>query len=162
MGGVRTAIRIDSIIGIAVIGSKQNHVIVCKSASYNGLYTSVYASYGIADCIVHSGMADHVAVGKVEDDHILLFTSDSLAELARNLNRTHLRLQVVGGNLRRVYKDTVLKFKRSLASAVEEEGHVSVFFGLGDAELTLARLGNGLAEGVADFFLVEENVQSLE
>ena len=162
MGGIRAAVRIDSIIGIAVIGSEQNHVIVCKSAGHNGLYTSVYASHCIADCIVNTGMADHIAVGKVKDNHILLFASDSLAELARNLNRTHLRLQVIGGNLRRIDKNPVFKLERSLATAVEEEGHVSVFFGLGDAELTLARLGNGLAEGVADFFLVKENVQSLE
>ena len=140
MRGIWTAVRIDSIIGIAVIGSEQNHVIVCKSAGYNGFYTSVYASHRIADRIVNSGMADHVAVGKVKDDHILLFTSDSFAELARNLNRTHLRLKVIGSDLRRIDKDAVLKLERSLASTVEEEGDVRIFFGLGYAELALARL----------------------
>ena len=140
MGGIRAAVRIDSIIGIAVISSEQNHVIVCKSAGYNGFYTSVYASHRIADGIVNTGMTNHVTVCEIEYYHILLFTSDSFAELARNLNRTHLGLKVISSDLRRIDKDAVLKLERSLASTVEEEGDVRIFFGLGYAELALARL----------------------
>ena len=123
-----------------MISSEQNHVIVCKSAGYNGFYTSVYASHCIADRIVNSGMADHVAVGEIEYYHILLLASDCLAEFACHLNGAHFRLKVIGSDLRRIDKDTVLKLERSLASTVEEEGDVRIFFGLGYAELALARL----------------------
>ena len=55
-----------------------------------------------------------------------------------------------------------LALERLLASAGEEEGHVGVFLGLGDAELPASGLGDYLADGVGHVLFVEEDVQSGE
>ena len=47
----------------------------------------------------HAGVADHIAVCKVQDDHIVLAALDALNALGSDFGSTHLGLQVVGGNL---------------------------------------------------------------
>ena len=49
-----------------------------------------------------------------------------------------------------------------LAAAVEEERHVGVLFGFGDAQLAFSGFGNGFTEGVLHQLLVEEDVDAGE
>ena len=49
--------------------------------------------------LVHAGVAHHVAVGEVEDDHVVVAGEDALDALVGDLIGAHLRLQVVGGHL---------------------------------------------------------------
>ena len=105
-------------------------------------------------------MAYHVAVGEIEDDHVLLVGLDDVNEFLGNFRRTHLREQVVGRNLRRSHQYPVLVLVWSLQAAVEEEGHVRVFLSLGYTQLPLPGLCHSLAQGLVHQFLVEENMHT--
>ena len=95
-------------------------------------------------------MTDHIAVRIVEDDEVILARLDRLDHLVRDLDRTHLRLQVIGRDLRRVHKDAVLALVWFLNAAVEKEGDVCVLLRLGDAQLRIAEILHILAERVVD------------
>ena len=160
MCGVRASVRIHGIVGIAVVSGEKDGVSVLDGGVDNLLHAAVNAFNRLADSVIYACVADHVTVCEVQDDEILLLGVDGLHELLGNFRSAHLRLEVVCCNFRRVHQNPVLVLERSLAAAVEEECHVCVFLGLGNAELTLACLGNHLAEGVLHEFLVEEDVES--
>ena len=109
---------------------------------------SVHGLYGLHSGLKDAGVADHVAVGEVQDDDIILAALDPLLALCSDLRSAHLRLQVVGGHLRAGDDAAVLSRVGSLDTAVEEEGDVSVLLGLGDAQLGLAVLGQVLAQNI--------------
>ena len=79
----------------------------------------------------------------------MLAGADRRDELVGDLRAAHLRLQVVGGDLRAGHQDAVLARVRVLAAAAEEEGDVRVLLGLGDAQLREAVVGEHFAERVA-------------
>src|SRR5574344_25015 len=162
VGCIGSSVSIDSIVGIAVIGCEQHDITVCESCGYNCLHASVYAPYCIANSLVDSGMADHVTIREIEDDHIFFLGTDCRAELVGNLDCAHLGLQVVGCHLRRIDKNAVLMLERSLAPAIEKEGDVGVFLCLGDTQLISASPGNSFSESILDFFLVKEDMESGE
>ena len=93
-------------------------------------------------------MADHIAVCKVQDDHIVLAALDALDALGSNFGGAHLGLQVVGCNLGAGDDTAILALVGSLHAAVEEEGDVSVLLGLGNAQLGLAVGRQVLAQNV--------------
>ncbi len=93
-------------------------------------------------------MANHVAVRVVTDDGVVLAAFDGCNQLLGQLGRTHLWLQVVGGDFRRVDQNAVFAFERLFHTTVKEEGHVGVFFGFRDAQLSLVMLRHPLAEGI--------------
>ena len=107
-------------------------------------------------------MAHHVTVGEVQDNHILLSAANLVDKLFGHLGGAHLRQQVVGGHLGAVHQDAVFVLKNGLTAAVEEEGHMGVFFGFGYAQLVFSGLGNGFSQGVLHQFFVEEDVHALE
>ena len=82
-----------------------------------------------------AGVADHVRVGDIADDHVVPPRADVLAQARGQLRTAHLRLQVVGGDLRRRHQHAVLARLRRFPAAAEEERHVRVLFGFGDAQL---------------------------
>ena len=96
----------------------------------------------------HAGVADHVAVGVVDDDHVEALVVDGFDDPVGDFRRAHLRLQVVGGHLRRRNQDAFLAGEGLFAATGEEEGDVGVLLGLGDAQLGLAVVGQVLAEHV--------------
>ena len=93
-------------------------------------------------------MADHVAVGKVQNDDVVLAGLDALDALARDLVGAHLGLEVVGRDLRGRDEYAVLAGIRVLDAAVEEERDMRVLLGLGDAQLGHAHLAQILAKAV--------------
>ena len=103
----------------------------------------------------NSGMADHIRICKVDDDHVILLRLDRLHQLIRHLIRAHLRLQIVGRDLRRIDKNAVLARIRSLYAAVKEEGDVRVLLRLGDARLRLAVRRQIFAERIGQGNLLE-------
>ena len=96
-----------------------------------------------------AGVADHVGVGVIDDDEVEGAALDRRDQLVGHLGRRHLGLQIVGRDLGRGHQDAALAGKLLLAPAIEEEGDVRVFLGLGDAQLLQAGARHHLAEGVA-------------
>ena len=95
-------------------------------------------------------MADHVAVGVVADDGVVLSGLDRRDELVGNLRCAHLRLEVVGGHVGRRHENAVFARIDVLDSAVEEVRDVRVFLGFGDAQLLSSQARNVFAKAVAD------------
>ena len=105
---------------------------------------------GLDDCREHARMADHVAVRVVEDDEIVLAGTDGLADLVRDLDGAHLRLEIVSRNLRTRHENAILALVRLLNAAVEEERDVRVLLRLCDTQLRHAVVLDDLAERLCD------------
>ena len=96
------------------------------------------------------GVADHVGIGEVQNDHVVFAGADRLDRLGGEFGRRHLGLQVVGRDLGRRHHDAVLALVGLLAAAVEEVGDVRIFFRFGHAQLRAAGVGHHLAEDVRE------------
>ena len=93
-------------------------------------------------------MADHVAVGEVQNDNVILVFLDQGKNRLGNLICAHLRLEVEGGNLfgrRRRNENSVFAFELGFFAAVEEESYVGILLGFSNAQLSLSALGEVLA-----------------
>ena len=115
-------------------------------ASYAGIHSlnSLY-SRGHDSC-----MTDHIAVGVVQDDEVILLGLDGFHHLVRDLYGAHFRLEIVGGNLRGRYQDAVLAFVFLFHAAVEEERDMGIFLGFGYAELLQPLFRDDLPKGILD------------
>ena len=82
-----------------------------------------------------AGVAHHVAIGVVENHHIVLARADGFQRLLGHLGGRHLGLEVKGGHLAGRHQNAVLPGVAGLDAAVEEEGDVGVFLRLGDMQL---------------------------
>ncbi len=78
-------------------------------------------------------MADHVAVGVVDHDHVVTLVFDRIDDTVSHFRRTHFRLQVVGGDFRRRDQNALFAWERFFTATGKEESDVCVFFGFGDA-----------------------------
>ena len=87
-----------------------------------------------------AGVADHVRIGDVADDRRRCRRARiASTSFCGHLRAAHLRLQVVGGDLRARHQDARPRPAYGvLAAAAEEEGDVRVLLGLGDAQLRQA------------------------
>ena len=103
-------------------------------------------------------MADHVAVGEVQDDHVVLAGQDALDALLGDGGLAHLRLEVIGRDLGGRDQRAVLARIFLFHAAVEEERDVRVLLGLGDAQLSHAQVGDILAEGVLEALRLERDL----
>ena len=88
--------------------------------------------------IPHARMANHVGVGVVGDDEVVLGGRDRSDQLVGDARGAHLGLEVVRGDLWRRHQAAILAGPRSLAAAVEEVRHMGVLLGLGHVELAPA------------------------
>ena len=107
-----------------------------------------------------AGVADHVAVGEVDDVDIVIAGGDFLEDDVADLVGGHFGFEVVGfdvgGGLGHA---AVFVGEGGFAVVVEEEGDVGEFFGFGGAELREAQLGEVGAEDFGHFFgFVEDDV----
>ncbi len=91
-------------------------------------------------------MSDHVRVGEVQDDQVVLAGPDRCHRLRGQFRRRHLRLQIIGRDLGGGDHDAVLAGIGRLLAAVEEIGDVRIFLGLRHAQLAQARLRGRLAQ----------------
>ena len=93
-------------------------------------------------------MADHVAVGVVDHDHIKALLLDGFDDAVGHFRGVHFWLQVVGSDLRRRDQDALFAFERFFAATGEEERDVCILLCLGDAQLGLAVLRQVFAQNV--------------
>ncbi len=82
-----------------------------------------------------AGVSDHVGIGVVEHDQVELAGTDRLYRPVGQFGCRHLRLEIVGRDLRRRHHDALFARVGPLLAAVEEIGDVRIFFGLSHAQL---------------------------
>ncbi len=108
--------------------------------------------------LLHAGVADHIRIGKIADDHIILAAPDRLHQMIAHLISTHLRLEIVGRDiLRRIHQNAVLILVGLLLPAVEEERHMRVLLCLSQTELGVPVIGKPLSEGIGDLHFLERD-----
>ena len=146
---------VDQLLCVAVVCSDEHLSANLKERVNDSSDTVVYCFDRLDGCLFHSGMSDHVGICEVGDDNVILAGLDRLYETVADFRSAHLRLKVVGGNLRALDKDAVLARIRLFNAAVEEEGDMRILLGLGNTCLSHVVLCEEFAEGLCDLNLRE-------
>ena len=148
MGGEGSAVRVHHLLGVAVVSGDESAAAGVQHSGDHLIHAGIHSLNGLDSSLEHAGVADHIAVCKVQDDHIVLAALNALDALGSDFGGAHLGLQVVGGNLGAGDDAAILALVGSLHAAVEEEGDVRVLLGLGNAQLGLAVGRQVLAQNV--------------
>ena len=143
------------LIDVAVVGSDQALTAHLEDG-VNDLAYAVIGSLDRLDCsLEYAGVTYHIAVCEVEDNNVVLAGQDALYALLGNGRLAHLRLEIIGCNLRGRDQSTILARVLLLNAAVEEERNVCVLLGLGNAELGHTQIGDIFAERVLQALRLE-------
>ena len=162
MSGVGSAVGVDGIVGVAVVGDDDSLVAGSLCCLDDLAYALIDGFHGSLDGFVNTRMSHHVAICEVHHDEVVLVLLDGFHQLVLHFVGAHLGLEVVGCNLRTCHENAFLTFVGSLSATVEEEGHVCVLLRLGCVELLQALAAEVFAEGVLDVLLWEEDVHACE
>ncbi len=150
------AVGVLHLLAVAVIGGDQERAARGAHGRGDGADAGVHRLDGVDGRVELAGVADHVGVGEVDEDEVVLAALDGRHHLVRDAQRAHLGLEIVGGDVARGGDElAVLALEGLLPPAAEEVGHVRVLLGLGAAELAEPRAREELAEGVRDHLLGE-------
>ena len=155
MGGEGLAVLIQHLLGVAVVGGDKGHAAQVRRGLHDLGHAGVHGLHGGHGRVEDTGVAHHVAVGKVQDDDIVLAALDAANGLFRDGRGAHFRFQVIGCDLGGGDKAPVLPGEDGLLAAVEEEGHVGVFFRLGNAQLGHTQLTEVLAKDILQLLVGE-------
>ena len=117
--------------------------------------------FGRLDCRVEDpGVPDHVPIGVVDHDEVEFAARDFRHQLVGHFGGRHLGLQIVGRHLGRGDQDAFLAVPNIFSfAAIEEERHVGVLLGFGNAKLGHALVGDDLAENVVERTLGEQGLK---
>ena len=159
---VWSAVRVDGVVGISVVGNDDCLVVVSLGSFDDVVHALVDGNDSLGDGIINTCVTNHVAVCEVHNDEVVLLCVDGSDEFVLHLECAHVRLEVVGRHLWRSHEDAVLTCEWSLATTIEEEGDVSIFLSLGSVQLALAIDRKVFAEGVLHVLLREEDVHACE
>ena len=153
MGSMRTTgFRIDHDIAVAMIGS-DNHRASDSLQCFNRTSKALIDGFaGGNRCVQIARVSYHIRVGIVHDDQVVPIL-DGLHKSIGDFTSRHLGLQIVGGDIRRLWHLPVFALKRHLFTAVQKECHMRVLFGFGKAVLSQAFLCNPVAKCVHDLRL---------
>ena len=105
-------------------------------------------------------MTHHVAIGKIDNDEIIVLCVDGIHQFVLHLVGTHFGLQVVGSHFRRRHKDAVFTLISLLTATIEEEGDMGIFLGFCSMQLAFALLAQVFAKGIHHVFLGEKDVHA--
>ena len=76
MSSVWSAVRIDCVVGISVVGNDYSLIVVSNGSLDNILNASVNCNYGLLYCAVDACVTYHIAVSEVYNDEVELILVD--------------------------------------------------------------------------------------
>ena len=127
---------IHQLLCIAVVSTDKQNAVHFLDGIHSLAYALIHRLDGLDGSRLHTGVAHHIRVCKVNDDHIIFSGLNGLNQLLTNHRGAHLRLQIISWNLLgRRNQDPVLALIRLLNAAVKEEGNVGIFLGFCDSGL---------------------------
>ena len=154
------AVSVEHLIDVAVVGGDQALAAHLEDG-VNDLAYAVIGSLDSLDCsLEYAGVTYHIAVCEVEDNNVVLAGQDALYALLGNGRLAHLRLEIIGCNLRGRDQSAILARILLLNAAVEEERNVCVLLGLGNAELGHTQIGDIFAERVLQALRLEGDLHA--
>ena len=148
MGRHGAAVGLEHDLGIAVVSGDHGNAAHLQGSVHHPAHAGVHGLHSLDGSGKHTGVAHHVAVGKIQDHHVIFAALNALHTLVAHLVGAHLRLQVIGGHLRRCHQHTILPGILLLHAAVEEEGHMGILLRLGNAQLGHAQRAEIFAQAV--------------
>ena len=95
-------------------------------------------------------MADHVGIGKVEDDQVVI--RHAREQFFSHFDGAHLRFQIVRRHFGRRHEPPVFAWKWFLDSAIKKVSDMRVFFGLCNAQLPFSGGAHHFAQNIFEFF----------
>ena len=156
------AVRIDRVVGVAVVSDDNRLVVGFVGSRHDLIHALVDGYHSLFDCFVDTRVADHIAVGKIDNDKVVFVCANGFDELIFHLESTHFGLQIIGCYFRRGYEYAVFTFIGRFASAIEEKRDVGIFLRLGRVELLQALAAQIFAERILYVLFGEENVDAFE
>ena len=158
MGGKRCAgLIIYQLLGVSVVRADEQDAVCLLDSVHRSSDTGIHRLDRFDRRIFNSRMANHIRVGKIDDDNVILSGFNRLHQLVADSRCAHLRLKIVGSHLRRRNQDSILSLVRLLHSAVEEEGNMGILLCLGDSRLGHIMVRKVLAKGIHNGFLLKCN-----
>ena len=80
-----------------MVGSHDGFAVKLEKFGNNSRQALIHRLYSFDSCFDHAGMADHVGIGEIEDDQVVI--RHSCEHFVGNFERAHLRFQIVGSDL---------------------------------------------------------------
>ena len=102
-------------------------------------------------------MSNHIRICIIYNNNVIFIRLDCINKLIAYFIRTHLRFQIICCNFRRFYKYSVFSFIRLFYPAVEEKGHMRIFFRLCNTSLFQTLCCKKLAKCVCNLFFYKSN-----
>ena len=131
-----------------MIRSNEENIVVLLAGLINLTNGLVRSSNTLDSGIVDAGVTNHVGRGKVVHNELELVLADTLGHFLTHIRSTHLRFEVVRGDLGRGDHIPDLTGELLLDTTIEEEGNVGVFLGLSNVTLLDILLSEPLSEHV--------------
>src|SRR5690606_32162135 len=139
---------VQHLLDIAVVGGNQGLAANFFQCLGNPFQAAVQTFRRFLGGFKAARVADHVAVGVVHHEQVVLAALDGFDQLVGYFRCTHFRLQIIGGHLGGGHQDPVFAGVGLFAAATEEESDVGVFFRFGNSQLGLALAGQVLPQAV--------------
>ena len=160
MSSIGRAISIEGVISVTVVCNHNYLVAVSLSGLNNSLYTLINSLNSLIDSIPDTGVAHHITISEVECDEVKLLLSQLCNKCILNLVCAHLGFKVVGSNLGRRDKNSLLTLELILTATIEEEGNVCILLSLCNTQLAQAKRRHILTNSHLYIILVKEDVQT--
>ena len=148
----RHAVVLEHLFAIAMVGSDEGDAPHLAGGFHHLSHATIHRLHRQARSFVDAGMPDHIAVGEVEDDDIIVAAFNPFHAGSSYFVGGHIRLHVIGSHLRRWDEHTILSGEHSFHAAIEEEGHMGILFRLCNAQLGQPQLGDVLPKDIFQCF----------
>ena len=140
--------RIDHQLGVPMIGCNQHRATFCANCRFNPTQAGIHRFNRLDRGLDLAGVANHIGISKVHDDHIERSFFCRLHNCIGNSGSTHLRLQIVRRHLRGWHHNAVLSREWLLDSSVEKICHVRVLLGLGHPQVPHVQPAHDVGQNV--------------
>ena len=147
MVGEHMPLGISHLFTVAVVRSQDDIVPLLLSLLHDLSKLSIDGADRLAGCLIVAGMPDHITIGEIDHDKIVRFIHRRTYRFAY-LRRGHLRLEVIGLDIRTGDQHPALSLIRGLYTAVEEEGHMGILLRLCSMQLSQPCFGDHLCKGI--------------
>ena len=130
-----TCLIIDQLFCITMIRTDKHLSVNFLQCFYSFTYAFIYSLNSLDCSSFHTCMSNHIRICKIDHDHIIFISFDGLNQFFAYLRSAHLRLKIIGCNLRRFHKDSVFTFVWLFYTTVKEEGYMGIFLCLSNTGL---------------------------
>src|ERR1019366_9282666 len=136
MGRERFAcIVFDKLLSVAVVGSNCQSSANGKGSFYNASNACIDCLDSFNGCINDSSMSNHVGVGIIHNNEVILAAANVLDCCLGDACRAHLWLQIIGRNFWRWYQVTIFAGEWCFATTIDKIGDVGILLSFGCVEL---------------------------